>query len=263
MKFCIRSVVGMMALLVFASMVTVSASAICRGDSDTVLLRNYEGTVGDKYPVRMTIIINGDRIEGVYCYASQLRSIGLRGRLIDGRRFEMDESDAGGKVTGHFEGEFTEKDPRGTFGASELQCEVMTGWWNKDGDPSNKLPFYLTLESQTGGTLEHRYSAAGADHDELIERNAQRFCAAVKQGDRKTVAALITYPVKVHIGKGDRKMKNAGMLIRNYDALFTLRYVEAITKAIPKFMFVKSEGIMLGSGEVWFGPDGKVIAINN
>jgi hypothetical protein len=27
-------------------------------------------------------------------------------------------------------------------------------------------------------------------------------------------------------------------------------------------MFVRDQGIMLGNGEVWFGADGKVIALN-
>lgn len=255
--------IGIVVLMLVVLTSVSSVFAICRGNIDSLLLRNYDGSIGDKYPVRMTIIINGDRINGVYCYASQLRSITLRGRIINSKGFEMDEFDDAGRLTGHFDGEFPEKDPRGRFGNSELQCEVMTGLWYRDGDISKYLPFYLTLESETSGTLQHRYTGAGADNDELIERNAARFCKAVKQGERKRVASLISYPLTVHIGKSYRKMQNAGVLIRNYDAIFTPSYIEAITKAIPKFMFVRDEGIMLGSGEVWFGPDGKVIAINN
>jgi hypothetical protein len=263
MKSFIGSIIRIAALIVVASMYAATAFAFCGNGADSLLLRNYDGTIGDRYPVRMTIVISDNRIEGVYCYASQLKSIGLRGRIIDGRRFEMDEFDARGRLSGHFAGEFPEKDPRGKFGASKLQCEVMTGWWHGQGGESAKLPFYLALESETGGTLDHRYRAAGAENDALIERNAQRFCMAVKQGDKKTVASLIAYPLKVRIGKVYRRMPNAGTLIRNYDAIFTPAYVKAIAKSIPKFMFVRDQGIMLGSGEVWFGPDGKVIAVNN
>jgi hypothetical protein len=253
-------------LVIIPFMFTATAFGFCRGGGSSLTLWHYEGTMGERYPIRMAIVIEGDLISGVYCYASQLKDIRLRGRLVDGGAGlilnEFDDRDRE-RITGHFEGVFPEQDPHGRFGKSKLQCEVMTGWWIGAGDRSIRLPFYLSLESQTGGPLENRYAAAGSNNAELVERNAGRFREAVRQRDKKTVASLIAYPVKVRIGKGYRKIKSAAMLVRSYGEIFTPPYVEAVTKAIPKYMFVRDQGIMLGSGEVWFGPDGKVITLNN
>jgi hypothetical protein len=247
------------------SMFAASAFGICVGDTDTTCqsLRHYDGTIGDSYRVRLTIAITGNEIEGVYFYATQLKDIPIRGKIVDGARFVMDELDSRGNVTGHFEGEFPERDPRGKFGSSKLQCEVMVGWWfGKDG-AATKLPFYLTLEGETGGTLTNQYAPAGAPDDELVHRNARCFWEDVKQGDKKTVASLISYPIRVNFKKGPRRIRSARELVENYDAIFSSRYVDAISKALPRNMFVRDQGIMLGRGEVWFGPDGKVIALNN
>jgi len=249
--------------IILSLMFAISAFGDCRGDRDSHLLRNYDGTIGDNAHVRMTITVNDDAIRGEYCYASQLMNISLRGRVVDGSRFVIDAFDSSGRIIGRFDGEFPTKDPRGKFGDSELQCEVMVGTWSAGGNSFEKLPFYLTLESQTGGTLEHRYSVAGAADDKLIDRTAQRFWEAVKRGDKQTVASLVKYPITIYTKKGYKKIRNAGSLIRNYDVIFTPDYVDAISKAIPKNMFVRDQGIMLGAGEVWFGPDGKVITLNN
>lgn len=249
--------------IILSLLFAVSASGDCRGDKDSQLLRNYDGIVGDTSHVRMTITVNDHQIKGVYCYASQLMNITLRGRIFDGSRFVIDAFDSSERSIGRFDGEFPTKDPRGKFGDSELQCEVMVGTWYAGGNSSETLPFYLTLESETGGTLENRYSAAGAADDGLVDRNARRFWEAVKRGDKQTVASLVKYPITIYTKKGYTKIRNAESLIRNYDVIFTPDYVDAISKAVPKNMFVRDQGIMLGSGEVWFGPDGKVITLNN
>jgi hypothetical protein len=45
--------------------------------------------------------------------------------------------------------------------------------------------------------------------------------------------------------------------------VFTPKFVEAILDSTPRYMFVRDEGAMLGSGWVWFGADGKATALNN
>lgn len=167
-----------------------SAMATCKGDTTGYpWLRNYDGMIADKYRVRVTLDIRDERIAGVYFYASQLRDIQLTGRITDGLKVFIDELDAGGTVAARFEGEFSETDPRGKF-RRKLQCEVMVGYWSKVNS-QEKLPFYLSLESEIGGTLKNLYAIAGAQDDELIHRNARRFWEAVKRDDKRTVASLI------------------------------------------------------------------------
>jgi hypothetical protein len=243
----------------------VSAFAICTGDKDSIdpSLRNYDGTIGDKYRIRATLAIIGNKIEGVYFYSTHLKDIHIKGMITDGTRITMDELDSKGNTTGRFEGNFPEYDPKGKFGSNKLRCEVIVGSWSSIGKPDIKLPFSLSLTSETGGTLKNLYSAAGAKNDDLIHRNAKRFCDAVKSGDKKTVASCIDYPIKVTLQKGKKTIGNSKELMDNYDLIFLPPYVEAISKAIPRNMFARDQGIMLGNGEVWFNADGKVIALNN
>jgi hypothetical protein len=256
-EVCMKLSFLLLAVSAFWTPVT-SAFGTCIGDSS--FLMNYNGMIGDKYKVRVTITIIGDKVEGVYFYATQLKDIPLKGTIVDGRNITMDELDDAGNITGKFEGEFPERDPRGKFGSSKLQCDVMVGYWYRSDKPNIKLPFYLSEESRTGGTLKNRY---GASNDDLIHHNAKRFWEAIKHGDKKMVASLINYPIKVGFHKRSKLIRNAKEMVENYDAIFTPAYVEAISKALPRNMFVRDQGIMLGNGEVWFNDNGKVITLNN
>ena len=243
------------------ALMPVAALAGCnRNEPDT--LSNYDGTLGDKTRVRMTLVFHGEQVEGLYFYASWLKDIPLKGRIVGGSTLELDELDASGKPVARFEARFPEQDPRGRYGASKLECEVIAGTWRKlEGGAA--VPVYLSGSDGTIGTLTHRYAPAGASDDALVHRNAQRFWEAVKRDDRKGVAATIAYPLRVNLAAGKaRRYRNASALLADYDTLFTPRLRESIANAMPRNMFVRDQGIMLGSGEVWFGPDGKVIVIN-
>ena len=43
----------------------------------------------------------------------------------------------------------------------------------------------------------------------------------------------------------------------------TPKFHEEVAKGLPRNMFVRCEGAMLGYGQVWFGSDGKVKTFNN
>ena len=223
---------------------------------------NYEGAIADTHRIRMTLIFGASEITGVYFYASQLKDIPLRGRMIDGTRVMLEETDADGAVSARFEAEFPVKDPGGKFGDSELQCEVIRGTWSKAGNAAG-LPVYLSMESGTAGTLANRYAALGVDDPEKLHRNTQAFWLAVKRDDRKAVSALIRYPIRIDTAAGRRRYAAAQNLLADYELIFTPGFREAIASGLPRNMFVRSEGAMLGSGQVWFGADGRVTELNN
>lgn len=236
--------------------------AVCtESDLDPGWLWNYNGTIGDRYRVRLTLTLTHGEVSGVYFYSTQLKDIRVKGRVFDGRRIDLEELDAGGKVTAQFEAEFPEKDPRGNERGT-LHCEVIIGWWHKIGE-AQKLPVYLSLEDEHSGTFTHMYAVAGAQDDNLVHRNAFRFWQAVTMGDKPTVASLIVYPIKVHVAGTLKIIRSPDELMSQYGAIFSLAYRKAISEAMPRNMFARDEGIMLGRGEVWFGADGKVIALNN
>ena len=248
--------------LLAAGLVAPASQAACTRNEPGYLW-NFDGSIAEKYPVRMTLVFSGETLEGVYTYRSQLRDIRLRGRIEGGKTVVLDELDSAGRVTARFEGEFVTRDPKGRYGDSELACEVMIGGWRKVGSTEAPLSFYLSSESATAGGLRHRYGAIGVRDDEVVHRGAARFWRAVKAGDRTTVAAQVRYPTAVMLDGKVRRLKGPKDLLSVYDAVFTPKFVAAILDSTPRHMFVRDQGAMLGSGWVWFGADGKVTALNN
>jgi len=247
-------------LLATAVLASTNALAVCK-DQNPNWLWNYQGTIDDKYLVRMTLVLGGQLVTGRYFYVSQLRDIQIKGTIIDEREIVLDELDAEGNVTARFEGKFEDRDPKGSFNGSQLACEVIDGFWQQKGS-TKRLPVYLRMESGTPGKLGGRYASIDADEKDIHEK-AFKFWSAVKRGDRKTVATMIEYPVQVNVPGGRSELRSAKELLANYDDIFTPRFRESIANAVPKNMFFRDQGIMLGNGEVWFRPNGKVFSLNN
>lgn len=238
------------------------ASAAC-GKNQANWLWDYDGTLGETYRVRMTLVFRGDQVNGLYFYATQLKDIALQGRITDGTHITLDELDANSRVVARFDGQFAEQDSQGRFGNSKLECEVIVGSWQRL-NATTALPLRLSMTGGVVASLDHRYEPAGAKDDALVHQQVARFWNAVKRADRKAVAAMITYPIKVRTAGGGRQALRIPVeFMASYDAIFTPQFRESITSAIPRNMFSRDQGIMLGNGEVWFGPDGKVIALNN
>ncbi|HPU80622.1 hypothetical protein [Accumulibacter sp.] len=229
--------------------------------NDTQWLWNYSGSIGEKYRIGMTLVLAGSAVSGSYFYASQLADIRLRGRIAHGTDIVLDELDAADKVVARFVGRFLTSDPSGRYQGDKLECEIITGTWHKL-DANEGLPVRLTLENGTAGSLANRYAVAGATDDERVHRQALRFWHAVKRADKPTVAALLAYPLNVVVAGSRKRINDAKELIGNYDAIFSPQMRAAIGNALPRNMFVRDQGIMLGNGEVWFGADGRVIALN-
>lgn len=225
-------------------------------------LWNYNGELAGKYRVRMTLVFAGEEVSGVYFYASQLKDIPLRGRMVDATHARLEERDAAGKVVANFDVEFPERDPASAFGDSALECEVIRGTWSSAaGDRT--LPVYLQMEGGSAGSIRHRYAAIGVRDPETVHRNSQAFWLAVKKDDRATAVSLVRYPIRIDTSDGRKRYASAGELLADYERVFTPAFREAIAKGFPRNMFVRDEGAMLGSGQVWFGADGKVTALNN
>jgi hypothetical protein len=260
-----QRVMAKVLLLLFGTLALGMMPSLAKGtctekDLQPGWLWNYDGTIGDKYRVRLTLTASQGEVSGVYFYATQMKDIRIAGRISDGH-LALSEFDTSGGITARFEGEFPDHDPHGQFKGT-LRCEVIVGSWQKEGAPE-KLPFYLSQENGNSGTLDHRYAVAGARDDTLIHQNALRFWQAIVKGDKATVASLIDYPIKVQVAGTARSVRSRQELISQYDAIFSPAYRKAVADAIPRNMFARDQGIMLGSGEAWFDSNGRVIALNN
>jgi hypothetical protein len=235
------------------------ASAVC-SRNEPGYLWNFVGDLSKDLRIKMTLVFSGTELKGRYVYASALKDIELKGHVKEGREVVVDELDADGQVTGQFVGQFVEQDPRRIYGDSRLECEVMVGTWQKRGS-AQKRPFYVHSVDATAGSLSRRYGLVGAANDDLINRNAQRFWEGVKRGDKTAVAQQVRYPIKVTMGKRLNTLRSAAEFVKQYDTLITPSTRAAIIDDIPRYMFVRDEGIMLANGIVWFGADGKVISL--
>lgn len=224
-------------------------------------LVNYGGTIDGKWRIRMTLAFAGDNVEGVYFYQSQLKDIRVKGHVTDGKMLVLEERDDSGRVTARFDTQFAEHDPKGRFSGDHLECEILVGSWSRDGKAP--LPVYLAQDNVIAGTLQHQYDVAGVADDGVVDASARVFWKAVRKGDRETVARQIAYPVNVSMKGMMRTIRNADELVRNYDAIFTMKYRQAILDAAPLHMFARDQGVSMGDGLVWFRADGKIFALNN
>jgi hypothetical protein len=201
-------------------------------------------------------------VTGYYFYASQLKDIRLTGTIADGKRIELRELGTGGGTEAEISGEFPDKDPQGKV-KGNLTCDVITGRWRK-ADRSKELPLFLRTTVSLPDPHGHRYEVAGAKDDETINRAAEKFRKAAMDGDKERIASMIRYPITVYMNHKKTKIENREQMIANYDAIFTPGYRKAIENSIPRDMFARYDGIMLGDrGEVWFDDEGRVVTLNN
>jgi hypothetical protein len=222
-----------------------------------MFLHNYDGAIGD-IPIGMTLISDGSdklgfpgKITGTYFYVKWLKDIEIRGTVDSERNFVFYEYDKAGNTTGSFKGRFSKS------GGGEL----IGTWSGPDG--TGGKPFNLVLDNVSSGEIGGRYSRAGVEDDAALEKSAQRFRKAVISRDKQIVAGLIDYPISVTIAGKRRKLSSRAAVIANYDQIFSHKFVEAIRESAPHNMFVRYDGVSLGPGLIWFGSDGKVIAVNN
>lgn len=221
----------------------------------------YDGAVGP-YRVRFEVSLTDGNVTGYYFYASQLKDIRLTGTITDGKQIRLEELGTDGRPEAEISGEFADKDPQGKL-KGNLTCDIIIGTRQKV-DRSNTLSVFLRAIGNLPDPHGHRYQVAGANDDEAINHAAERFRKAVTDGDKETVGSMIRYPITVYVDQKKMKIENREQMTASYDAIFTLGYRKAIEDAIPRDMFARYDGIMLGDrGEVWFDENGRVVALNN
>lgn len=86
-----------------------------------------------------------------------------------------------------------------------------------------------------------------ADYKELF----YAFKVAVEEGKSDIVVSLVNYPITVTIDGEEATYESEQELLDSYDSVFTESIVEAISGQDYGDLFVNSEGVMIGNGEVW------------
>jgi hypothetical protein len=110
----------------------------------------------------------------------------------------------------------------------------------------------LTL-SQPMIQKEGRFSVAGLGDDREVEQFFISFKDAIAKGDKKKVASLVSYPIKVALSSGRRRrIRNPAGFISAYDHIFDAKFKRIITETDVKNLWAKSTGVAMPYGEIWF-----------
>lgn len=78
----------------------------------------------------------------------------------------------------------------------------------------------------------------------------QTLQSAVKNNDKKVLARLMHYPL--HVSGTHLKITSANSFSKHYSEIITPKIRDAILQQEPYAMFANYQGVMLGSGQVWF-----------
>lgn len=120
---------------------------------------------------------------------------------------------------------------------------------------------------------QNRFAVAGLNEQET-EAFFASFKEAVAKGEKRTVAAMVSYPIRVTVKSGRRmRLSNPAAFIKAYDQIFHDEFKQLIAKTEATDLWAKSAGVATPRGEVWFSgividsknPDQyviKIIAIN-
>ena len=116
----------------------------------------------------------------------------------------------------------------------------------------------------------NKYAVAGITDAAAAERFLRALQQAVAKNDRNKVAAFLDYPITVN-GAGYRiALRRPADLLKRYDAVFNRKVKSALASQRAERLFVNDQGVMIGSGEIWFNQMGsgrkasfKITAINH
>lgn len=96
---------------------------------------------------------------------------------------------------------------------------------------------------------------------------------AVESDDKAYLSDVAQYPLRYFESKKRGSVRGPAQFSKKYKVIFTDKIKRAIENQQYQDLFVNSEGIMLGNGEVWISgiventtppkTDIKIIAINN
>jgi hypothetical protein len=104
---------------------------------------------------------------------------------------------------------------------------------------NSKLAAPNAFESKAAG--EQGYSAF-----------LSRLQTAVKAKNRRSIVAMIDFPLRVNFPSGARQYRNARSVESDFDRIFTEKVMRAVLRQRADRLFVRDQGAMVGDGELWF-----------
>lgn len=111
------------------------------------------------------------------------------------------------------------------------------------------------LTDKAATQLEQQCSFNGVNYTATTDV-VKKLQTAVKQGDKKEVAQLISFPLRINkLIKGKMVslyVKDATSFINQYNTIITDNMKQRILMADPRDIFCNYQGAMISNGDVWF-----------
>jgi hypothetical protein len=212
-------------------------------------LMTYEGTLGQQR-VGMSLVVRGEAVtDGHYFYVSQLTDIAL----LDSRYFGTTivlQDEIGGIFHLHFE------DGAGRHLVGFEKSEVLVGTMDR-GD----LDLPVRLRRTGYAALPEngrRYGKVSVRSDAEVNEMAKAWVTAVLAGDQAAAIRLTHFPLTVN-RNGSSAAMSADDLAKQWEAVFTPAYLDALKKTVPHDMAVTQDMVMLGEGLADFRDDGVAV----
>lgn len=200
---------------------------------------DFEGTIGEKTKIVMSLYVNEGTGKGTYCYDSVRTDIKIEGTVKD-NQFSLKEYDNKGNVTATFKGTYKTVD-------------AVTGEW-KSAKTGKKMPFKLQLNSMAPfAEYGHRYAVMGAATDKEVDTYIQSLQGWLVKGDAKKVAEQIAFPIKVTIKGKAVQIKTQKDFVKRYKEIMNPEFKKEITTAYTKGLFTNYQGVMFGGNakNIW------------
>lgn len=109
------------------------------------------------------------------------------------------------------------------------------------------------------GSKPTSWKSAGIDDSLAFKRFLKHVQYWVANGQKDSVASVIAFPLR------NPKIKSKEEFLKNYDTYINDKVKKALAAVNFKQLFRNNNGVMIGSGEMWFGQKNKrfaIIAIN-
>jgi len=112
---------------------------------------------------------------------------------------------------------------------------------NEASDALNDLPALQTPKSPDWVQKDRAYATF-----------LSHLQTAIRANDRDAVIKLVALPLRVNFDGGSRTYRNAPSVRADFDQIFTPPVRNAILAQRSDRLFGHDQGIMIGSGEIWF-----------
>lgn len=118
-------------------------------------------------------------------------------------------------------------------------------------DSSTQVTTKAKVDQLTPKQEKSLVEIAGFDNVKQFTGFYTNLRRAVAKNDKEAVAKRISYPLSVYSDKKQRKILNQKQFIAAYDTIITSKIKKALANQRLDDLFIRDQGVMVGSGEMW------------